>query len=37
MKLKAKVYIDGANMFYTQKKLGWFIDWQKMKKYLKEK
>ena len=37
MKPKAKVYIDGANMFYTQKKLGWFIDWQKMKKYLKEK
>lgn len=25
---KAKVYIDGANMFYTQKKLGWFIDWK---------
>ncbi len=33
-KLKAKIYIDGANMFYTQKKLGWFIDWQKVKDYL---
>ena len=37
MKPKAKVYIDGANMFYTQKKLGWFIDWKKVKDYLKEK
>lgn len=37
MKPNAKVYIDGANMFYTQKKLGWFIDWKKIKDYLKEK
>jgi len=37
MKPRAKVYIDGANMFYTQKKLGWFIDWEKLKDYLKEK
>ncbi len=29
--LKAKVYIDGANMFYTQKKLGWSFDWEKIK------
>jgi len=34
MKPKAKVYIDGANMFYTQKKLGWNIDWGKVKNYL---
>ena len=34
-KPKAKVYIDGANMFYSQKKLDWFIDWQKMKDFLK--
>jgi len=34
MKPKTKVYIDGANMFYTQKKLGWFIDWKKVKNYL---
>lgn len=32
--LKVKVYIDGANMFYTQKKLGWFFDWQKIKESL---
>lgn len=36
MKPKVKVYIDGANLFYTQRKLGWFIDWQKVKDYLKE-
>jgi uncharacterized LabA/DUF88 family protein len=33
-KPKAKVYIDGANMFYTQKELGWFVDWAKIKDYL---
>jgi uncharacterized LabA/DUF88 family protein len=37
MKPKAKAYIDGANMFYTQKKLEWFIDWKKVKDYLNEK
>ena len=34
--IKAKVYIDGANMFYTQKKLGWFIDWKKVKSYIEK-
>ncbi|HXK32029.1 MAG: hypothetical protein A2Z68_01185 [Candidatus Nealsonbacteria bacterium RBG_13_38_11] len=34
MKAKAKVYIDGANMFYAQKKLGWNINWNKTKGYL---
>ena len=34
MKPKAKIYIDGANMFYTQKKLGWNINWKKAKEYL---
>jgi len=29
-----KVYIDGANMFYTQRKLGWNVDWKKVKNYL---
>jgi len=28
---KAKVYIDGSNVFYTQKKLGWSLDWSKVK------
>lgn len=33
-KSKTKVYIDGANVFYTQKALGWTIDWVKTKSYL---
>ena len=33
-KPKAKVYIDGANVFYTQRKLGWSIDWEKVKNLL---
>ncbi|MBU3918906.1 NYN domain-containing protein [Patescibacteria group bacterium] len=33
-KPKVKVYIDGANIFYTQKKLGWSIDWKKMRNYI---
>jgi len=36
-KLKAKVYIDGANVFYTQKKLGRSLDWQKVKDYLSQR
>ena len=32
-----KVYIDGANMFFTQKKLEWFFDWKKIKDFIKEK
>lgn len=35
-KLKAKVYIDGANMFYAQQKTGWFIDWKKVKQWLEQ-
>jgi len=35
IKLIAKVYIDGSNIFYTQKQMGWTIDWVKTKKYLK--
>jgi len=33
-KPKAKVYIDGANIFYTQKELGWSLDWKKVINYL---
>ncbi|MEK7495707.1 MAG: NYN domain-containing protein [Patescibacteria group bacterium] len=36
-KPKAKIYIDGANIFYTQKQIGWNIDWKKVKKYLEKK
>lgn len=28
---KIKIYIDGANIFYAQKKLGWILDWKKIK------
>jgi len=34
VKRKAKVYIDGANIFYTQRKLGWSVDWVKAKIHL---
>lgn len=30
IKPKAHVYVDGANIFYTQKNLGWNVDWKKM-------
>lgn len=33
-KPKVNIYIDGANMFYAQQKMGWFVDWQKVKNYL---
>jgi len=36
MKPKVKIYIDGANIFYTQRKLGWSVDWKKMKNYFQE-
>jgi len=36
-KSKASVYIDGPNMFYTQKHLGWTIDWKKTATLLKKK
>ena len=33
-KIIAKVYIDGSNVFHAQKKLGWFVDWQKVREQL---
>jgi len=33
-KNKVKIYIDGANMFYTQKRLGWSVDWKKVKDFI---
>jgi uncharacterized LabA/DUF88 family protein len=33
-KPKAKVFIDASNVFYAQKKMGWLIDWKKLKNYL---
>lgn len=35
-KNKVKIYIDGANMFYTQKRLGWSVDWKKVKDYIEK-
>jgi len=33
---RARVYIDGANMFYTQRKLEWTIDWERVKRVISE-
>lgn len=33
---KCKVFVDGANVFYAQKKIGWSIDWEKAKNYLNQ-
>jgi|SRR3990167_2647300 len=35
-KPKTKIYIDGANMFYTQKRLGWSVDWKKVKNHIEQ-
>lgn len=32
---KANIYIDGANIFYAQRHIGWFIDWKKLIQYTK--
>ncbi|MEK7067459.1 MAG: NYN domain-containing protein [Patescibacteria group bacterium] len=34
IKPKVKIYIDGANIFYAQKEMGWSLDWLKIKEYL---
>ncbi|OGK36736.1 hypothetical protein A3F03_00560 [Candidatus Roizmanbacteria bacterium RIFCSPHIGHO2_12_FULL_41_11] len=33
-KLKASIFIDGANVFYTQKHLGWNVDWKRVTQLL---
>ena len=33
-KPNVRVYIDGANVFYTQRDLGWIFDWKKLKKVI---
>ena len=35
-KPKTVVFIDGSNMFYLQKKLGWMFDWKKVLLFLKQ-
>lgn len=34
---KAGVFIDDANMFHTQREVGWQVDWRKFKIFLEEK
>ncbi len=33
---RAGIFIDDANMFHSQRRVGWFIDWRKFKKFLEE-
>jgi len=33
---KVGVFIDDANMFHSQRRVGWLIDWDKFKDFLKE-
>jgi len=35
-KPKVIVFIDGANMFYSQRDLGWIFDWKKIKKTFRQ-
>ena len=35
--MRVCVYIDGANMFYAQKDLGWLFDWVKIKKLVRKR
>ena len=30
---RVSIFVDGANMYYAQKKLGWFIDFRKVLQY----
>lgn len=36
-KSKVKVFIDGSNIYFAQKKMGEWLDWVKVKRYLDEK
>lgn len=33
---RAAIFVDGSNMLYTQKDLGWYIDWIRLKNYFAE-
>jgi len=33
-KLRAKVFIEGSNIYFAQKKMGRWLDWIKVKRYL---
>ncbi|MCW5933019.1 MAG: NYN domain-containing protein [Fimbriimonadia bacterium] len=32
---RVSIYVDGANMYYAQKRLGWFIDFRKLITYFR--
>lgn len=34
-KQRAFVFIDGSNIFFLQKKLGWLVDWDKIRAFLR--
>ena len=36
-KLKVIIFIDGSNIYFAQKKIGKWLDWVKVKKYLETK
>lgn len=33
--MKISVFVDGSNLFFMEKKLGWFVDLKKLLSYLK--
>ncbi|MEK7172699.1 MAG: NYN domain-containing protein [Patescibacteria group bacterium] len=33
---KVAIFIDDANLFYMQKRIGWEIDWQKTKQFFEK-
>ena len=32
---RVSIFVDGANMYYAQKRLGWFIDYRKLLCYFR--
>lgn len=30
------IFVDDANLFYIQRKIGWKVDWQKLKRFLED-
>jgi uncharacterized LabA/DUF88 family protein len=31
---RVAIFVDGANMFYAQRSLGWYVDWSRVLRYL---
>ena len=32
----AGIFVDEANLFYSQKSLGWHVDWKKVSEFFKQ-